>query len=930
LKTNFYLALFVALAWLAARPDARAGTLSDPSVDTYNCRMSTTMIGGKYQFTTNNILVEGAMVLTNLGINSYKFVLNNSSGGYITLPSNITNLMLEARDVAPYRTVFDMPTLKHYVFWCYTFKNSQNSSWNNGFTSTEQTNEYNEIYALSRYFLTNYNNSGKSFYLGHWEGDWSTGLSTSGTTTNNPTPTSLQGMIDWLNTRQKAVDDAMNGTPHTNVNVFNYTEVNRVADTVNDLPPYTNRVINKVVPYVTNLDYVSWSSYDIQSKTNVTWWLDYAASFIPTNKAAKISGKRLFIGEFGWGSLTEAEQAPLIQAYDQTLFAWGCPFSFYWELYDNETNADGTYKHFDLIYTNGTDNANGTANPVYTANYWLYDYYWNNAKLAVLSFKQQNGRLPTDTEFGAIAATLLNSTLTPPVSLALTAGPPTQTGSTSATLNGNLTQGIYGDTFASVKMYWGPSGGGTNRNAWTNVLALGVNTNAGTVNYNPLVANLPSEYYYAYYATNSDGDAWSPTAHVQSLNPQNYGSAMQVTFGGYNQGETLVNFPVLICLSTNLPGFSYSQFASPTGGDLRFCDASGYVLLPHEIDEWNTNGTSSVWVQMPALSGPMDSLWAYWGNAAATNPPGWTTNGAVWSNGYDLAWHLKESGLPYADSVQQHPGTFGTVPTSTTGLVGKGIKFNGSSQYVSPGTMNLSNAFTISVWVNVTNTASSIQTVWANRGGTVSNGFALYVNGYGTSDQSLVLETGTGPTKAKTATNLVTFGQWHYVNAVVDRGLGGATLYVDGANQTVSSSIDSGFAAEAPVNLGRFSTNSGTGYNFKGLMDEARIESVARSANWVWASYLTVASNSALASYAGVTRAAPWLSLKTMGTGGLIFNWPASAVNYSLYATTNLATASWNLVTNIPALVNSNNVTQWQLSIAAGTNSARFYRLMTP
>jgi hypothetical protein len=67
-------------------------------------------------------------------------------------------------------------------------------------------------------------------------------------------------MIDWLNTRQKAVDDAMNGTPHTNVNVFNYTEVNRVADTVNNAPPYTNRVINKVVPYVTYLDYVSWSS----------------------------------------------------------------------------------------------------------------------------------------------------------------------------------------------------------------------------------------------------------------------------------------------------------------------------------------------------------------------------------------------------------------------------------------------------------------------------------------------------------------------------------------------------------------------------------------------------------------------------------------------------------------------------------------------
>ncbi|HTL73653.1 MAG TPA: hypothetical protein VL863_10155, partial [bacterium] len=175
--------LFCAAIW-ALLPGARAATLSDPAVDQYNCRMTTTLIGGGYQFTTNNMLVEGAMVLTNLGINSYKFRITSDGGGYVTLPSNITNLMLEARDVVPYRTVFDMPTLKHYVFWCYTFANPANGSWNTGFTnSSKQTKEYNEIYALAQYFLTNYNSSGKSFYLGHWEGDWSTGLSTSGTTT---------------------------------------------------------------------------------------------------------------------------------------------------------------------------------------------------------------------------------------------------------------------------------------------------------------------------------------------------------------------------------------------------------------------------------------------------------------------------------------------------------------------------------------------------------------------------------------------------------------------------------------------------------------------------------------------------------------------------------------------------------------------------
>ena len=135
--------LFCAAIW-AILPVARAALLSDPAVDQYNCRMTTTLIGGGYQFTTNNILVEGAQVLTNLGINSYKFRMNNTGGDYVTLPPGITNLMLEARDVAPYRAVFDMPTLKHYVFWCYTFANPGNGSGDTGVTNKfKQTREYN-------------------------------------------------------------------------------------------------------------------------------------------------------------------------------------------------------------------------------------------------------------------------------------------------------------------------------------------------------------------------------------------------------------------------------------------------------------------------------------------------------------------------------------------------------------------------------------------------------------------------------------------------------------------------------------------------------------------------------------------------------------------------------------------------------------------
>ena len=910
-------------------PGARAALLSDPAVDQYNCRMSTTMIGGGYQFTTNNILVEGAQVLTNLGINSYKFTLNNAGGGYVTLPANITNLTLEARDVAPFRAVFDMPTLKHYVFWCYTFANPGNASWNTGFTNAaKQTEEYNEIYALAQYFLTNYNNSGKSFYLGHWEGDWSTGLSTSGTTTTNPSPAALQGMINWLNIRQKAVDDARGNVPHTNVNVYLYCEVNRVLDTVNDSPPYTNRVINCVVPYVTNLDYVSWSAYDLQNQSNVAGWLDYANSFIPTNKAAQIPGKRLFIGEFGWGNYTEDVQAPLIQAFDQTLFSWGCPFSFYWQLYSNETNADGSFQHLDLIYTNGTP----------TASYWLYSWYWNAARLQVLAFQQQHGRLPTDPEFNAMAGAILSSPIIEPVGLTVTAEAPIQIGSDTAALQGTLMQGIYGDPGATVKLYWGPKDGAKKPEDWAHSLDLGVNTNAGIVAYAPVVTNLSGTYYFRYQATNNYSNAWSKATYVQTeLNPADYGSRMQITFSGYNRSSTLTNFPALIRLTPGVGGFSYSQFASASGGDLRFTDASGSNSLPFEIDEWNTNGASLVWVRVPTLAGPGDFIWACWGNAAATTLPVSSTDGEVWVNDYALVWHLKDTNFPYADSALAYPGIYGTAPGTATGVIGNGVNFkNNSSSYISPGSVSLSNAFTLSAWVNVTNTANSIQTIWANKAGGGSNGFSFYVNGYNTTNQSLVVETsdGTHSLKAKTDTNLVTYGQWHFVAAVVDQTAGTASLYVDGVDQTAASGLQPGFDLSLPVNLGRFSTNSGTPYYFRGLMDEARIENAARSPDWILASYITSATNSSLTTYANVVRSQPKLGIQTSATGqgnNLVFNWPASGIGFTLQAANNLTPpVSWMALTNHPVLITTNGVTQWQVSLAPGTNSMRYYRIWAP
>jgi hypothetical protein len=826
-----------------------------------------------------------------------------------------------ARDEPSYRQVFDMP-FRHMIIWAYPLANPEPPFTDGNYSSSEQTVDYREMYDLTHYLLTNYNNSGKEFFLGHWEGDGY--LKVNGWATN-PSPAVVTAMIAWLNNRQKAVDDARAATPHTNVEVYNYTEVNRVRDAMLNGSDNNVRVVNAVLPYVTNIDYVSYSSYDAQnlSAANLYATLDYIHSHIPTNKSGVVPEPRMWIGEYGWGSQSTDAQEPLNRSYMQRLLNWNSTgqalrFILYWEMYSNFNPGGGT--NYCLVDYAGNK----------VASWYLHHNFYNDSRLLAAQFKEINGRLPTDAEFVSLVTPLFNQPIPAPVPLSLTNLGITFTSSNSVSASGTVGQGIYGDDEASVWVLWGRADGGTTFGSWENSRFIGVNTHFNPAIFAASLTNLAPDtnYYFRFFAINDHGSAWASSSSQFStalLNPSDFGSRLKISFPGYNRAETLFNFPMLVNLSTNLPGFSYAQFASPIGGDLRFTDASGLEPIPHEIDEWNTNGTSIVWVNVPVLSGANDFIWAYWGNPNATNPPAWTTNGAVWPN-HDLVWHLKETTLPFADSAEQHPALSGNAPASTTGQIGHGSQFNGTSQYLNANPVNLGPSFTLSAWVKVDPSANSIQTIWANKpGGWNSAGFALYVNSYNTSDQRVILETGDGVNgiNASTVPNVVTPGQWHRVTAVVNETGGTARLYVDGTDYTQASNIDTAFPNQTGINLGRFTNSS---LFFKGALDEVRIEAGQRSSNSVWAAWMNVVSNTSLANYTSVTRSAPALSIGGSSDGGTVLTWPASGVGFSLFTATNLTPPIiWTLATNQPVLSNS----QWQITLPQDGDVSRYYRLQS-
>ncbi|MBV9864549.1 MAG: SGNH/GDSL hydrolase family protein [Abitibacteriaceae bacterium] len=359
--------------------------LSD--VDRFNYVLGTQTIGAAYQFTNEPRLVETAQAMLAMGSNVIKFKMGKDYYGKahenVPEPNPAIHTLTDlARDEPAHKQVLDMP-FANYIIWAYPFTGGW---WSKGFSKEDQAKEYKEIYDFASYLLKTYNGSGKTFYLGHWEGDWHLRSGYDTKTDDSITPTAIQGMADWLNVRQKAVDDAKRDTPHQNVQVYNYCEVNLVQLAMQRRRTVTNDVLPK-----TNVDYVSYSSYD--SGTNLRPALDYIESKLPPKPG--ITGKRVFIGEYGFPveNRTPEKQDELSRQVMREGLSWGCPFVLYWEMFNNEVTKDGKQRGFWLI------DDKGNKQPIY----FTHQRYYQWARQYVADFKQQHSHLPTAAEFSKAA-----------------------------------------------------------------------------------------------------------------------------------------------------------------------------------------------------------------------------------------------------------------------------------------------------------------------------------------------------------------------------------------------------------------------------------------------------------------------------------------------------------------------------------------------
>ena len=405
----------------------------------------------------------------------------------------------------------------------------------------------------------------------------------------------------------------------------------------------------------------------------------------------------------------------------------------------------------------------------------------------------------------------------------------------SATLNANMV--LTGGVPTYVWVYWGTTDAGPTPAGWnvgTNYLGA---RGEGPVSYEVSGLQSDSPYYYRFYATNSAGESWgSATRFSTTFDTTKYPRRMKITFAGYAKPETLTNFPALVVMGTGMTnGFSYGGFASTNGYDLRFTDAQASTELKYELERWNTNGTSYVWVQVPQFTNSC-SIWAYWGNAAATTQRPYTTNGSTWSEGYIGVWHMRATNewdsSPYANNIT---GAGGDV-NPTAGLVGSALQFNqpANNSYVQLATappVPPNTNYAIEAWVKWDGGNGSDQEIVSGWGA-----WDFEVNRYGVFNYY-----GGNPLGTQLSGVTLNTSDWYHVVVSQDPSL--ARMYVNGVQAHANAPS---FQIAPTERIGNFYSGN---YGFPGKIDEVRLSQVARSSNWLWACYRSIASNSAFTTY---------------------------------------------------------------------------------
>ena len=303
-----------------------------------------------------------------------------------------------------------------------------------------------------------------------------------------------------------------------------------------------------------------------------------------------------------------------------------------------------------------------------------------------------------------------------------------------------------------------------------------------------------------------------------------------------NGSSDLTDFPVLISeasdadLKTQANG---GKVHDSNGYDIIFVAGDDTTKLDHEIEKYvATTGEIEMWVRIPTLSHTVDTvIYMYYGNNLITSSQENRTG--TWNSNYAGVWHLKEtSGTQYDSTSNGNNSSTVSVITqgSATGQIDGADQFNGSSDYVQVnGLIGSPSSVTLSVWANLNSGAGYGEVISLGdhvvlRVGAGSNGAEGIYN-----DGSKWQTTASNTSYAETG--------FHYFTFVVDSVNHTQAIYVDGIQkaQTNHTGAISYSGLGSNTLFGR--NGEANSFYFNGVIDEPRVSSSARYANWIATEY---------------------------------------------------------------------------------------------
>jgi len=280
--------------------------------------------------------------------------------------------------------------------------------------------------------------------------------------------------------------------------------------------------------------------------------------------------------------------------------------------------------------------------------------------------------------------------------------------------------------------------------------------------------------------------------------------------------------------------------ARSDGFDIYFsADQLGAVRLAHEVELYAPDtGTLVAWVKVPSLV-PQSVLYLHYGDTTLTTDP--STPTAVWSGSYELVMHLDA----IADATGKTTSFTTMAANPTAGRIDQARSFDGVTSRIGVGSQAaIDDVFagggTAESWFNATSFGEGSFGRFFDKGN--GDGWSLFVDN---SDATQALgfvhgSGGMGWGQWNAPANSVSLNTWHHVALVYDKdsSANDPVIYIDGASVAVTRFTTPSGTMDSDAAIDLFVGNrSSIDRAFDGQLDEVRLSSVSRSADWISTGY---------------------------------------------------------------------------------------------